>query len=149
MEYVSKPQTTPTFDLIVKDTEQAFIDIALLRVKKCPSYTVRVVQRLSSYQISWVLALLSLLSALSAIIPHLWITLIPCVASLIYKASTRNSVFIHMIDYRHTQETIPSLWELARYWIQSFFFVRYESACYGGLYNHHYYLGDRDKILDL
>lgn len=147
MEYVSKPQTTPSFDLIVKDTEQAFIDIALLRAQKCPSYTVRVVQRLSSYQISWVLVLLSLLSVLSVIIPHFWITLIPCVASLIYKAYTRNSVFIHMVDYRHTQETIPSLWGLVLYWIQSIF--RYESVCHGGLYNHHYYLGSRDKIFDI
>lgn len=102
MEYVSKPPTAPTFDLIVKDTEQAFVDIALLRAQKCPSYTVRVIQRLSSYQVSWVFVLLSLLSLFSILIPHLWIALIPCIVSLVYKAYTRNSVFIHMVDYRHT-----------------------------------------------
>lgn len=52
-----------------------------------------------------------------------------------------------MIDWRHTQESIPSLWDLVLYWIKSPF--RYESACYGGLYNHHYYLGNRDKVFDI
>lgn len=48
---------------------------------------------------------------------------------------------------RHSQESIPTLFSLVQYWILSFF--RYESVCHGGLYNHHYYLGSRDKILDL
>lgn len=101
-EYISKPATAPTFDLVVKDTEIAFTDIALIRAQKSHEYTVRVVQRLSSSQIAWILVVLLILSPLSLVVPYVWISLLPCFISLCVKVYTRNSVYVHMVDMRHS-----------------------------------------------